>query len=128
MRIAIPSDDGVNIAAHTGRAGGFIIFEVENYQAVKLEYRDNQYTAHAKGECNDEKSEERHQHRSHSELLGALNDCQIMIARGMGPRLVADLSRRGIEVVFCDHEVAEDAAVQFAAGELVSTGKSCCDH
>lgn len=128
MRIAVPSDDGISIATHTGRAGGFIIFELENYQAVKLEYRSNQYTAHAKGECNGEKSDGPHQHHSHLELLGALHDCQVMIAHGMGPRLVADLSRRGIEVVFCDHEVAEDAAGQFAAGELVSTGKSCCDH
>jgi hypothetical protein len=57
-----------------------------------------------------------------------MHDCQNMIARGMGPRLVMDLSRRNVDVVFCDRDVADEAARLFAAGDLASTGKSCCDH
>ncbi len=128
MRIAIPSDDGINMAAHTGRARGFVIYDINESQAVKLEYRDNTFTAHAKGECNGEQTEKQHGHNDHGELLNALDDCQVMIARGMGPRLVMDLSRRNIEVVFCDNDDADTAAEQYAIGKLVSTGKSNCGH
>lgn len=128
MRIAIPSDDGIKMAAHTGRARGFVIYDINKDQVVKLDYRSNTYTAHAKGQCNGESTEKQHGHHDHGELLDALHDCQVMIARGMGPRLVMDLSRRNIDVVFCDQDVAGEAAEQFAAGDLVSTGKNRCDH
>ncbi|MFH1862311.1 MAG: NifB/NifX family molybdenum-iron cluster-binding protein [bacterium] len=130
MRIAVPSDDGVNIAAHTGRAQGFVIFDVLNQQAKRLEYRSNQYTPHAQGQCQGESETKQHQDHSHShtELVDALSDCQIMIARGMGPRLVMDLARRNIEVVFCECDNADTAATLYAQGQLHSTGKSCCEH
>ena len=128
MRIAIPSDDGTNMAAHTGRASGFVIYDIDEKQAVRIEYRTNTYTGHAKGDCTGAEKSARHGHHDHGDLLDALHDCQVMIARGMGPRLVRDLSRRNIDVVFCDQETADQTAEQFAAGELASTGKSLCDH
>ena len=54
MRIALPSDDGQTMAAHTGRASGFVIYDINNNQAIQLEYRTNTFTAHAKGECSTE--------------------------------------------------------------------------
>jgi len=128
MRIAIPSDDGKILAAHTGRANGFVIFDINDNQAVRLEHRTNRYTAHAKGECDGDHNHQQHGQHDHGELLDALHDCQVMIARGMGPRLVMDLKRRNVEVLFCDLEDVELIANQLATGELVSTGKSLCDH
>ncbi len=128
MRIAIPSDDGINLAEHTGRAGGFVIYEINDNQSVRVEHRTNTYTAHAKGECSGEEHGAQHGHHDHGALLGALHDCQVMIARGMGPRLVMDLSRRDITVIFCDNDQADIAAEQYATGILVSTGKSRCGH
>jgi predicted Fe-Mo cluster-binding NifX family protein len=131
MRVGIPSDNGVNIAAHTGRAQGFLVFDCEDKKAVRVEYRTNEYTPHAKGECTGEgghEHEHHHHNHSHDDLLGALHDCQVMIARGMGPRLVMDLTRRNIRVLFCDEDDAERAATDFAIGKLASTGKSGCDH
>jgi len=128
MRIAIPSDDGTCIAAHTGRAGGFIIFEINNGQVQRLEYRTNSYTAYARGECNQDNQGQPHHHHGHESLLDALHDCQIMISRGMGPRLVADLANRGMQVIFCDRDAAEEAAKLCAQGVLKSTGQSCCSH
>ena len=128
MRVAIPSDDGTNMASHTGRASGFIVYDIEAEEAYRVEYRSNTYTAHAKGECNEDQHHTHQGYHDHEELLDALHDCQIMIAQGMGPRLVMDLSRRGIEVLFCNQHVADEAAQQYAAGDLVSTGKSSCGH
>ena len=130
MRIAIPSDDETSIAPHTGRTRGFLIYEIKESRAEKVEYRCNDFTAHAKGECQgDEQHSETHQHHSHAPLLDALQDCQVVIAGGMGPRLVADLKRRGLEVVFCEADNADSAAQAFARRELVSLdNSSCCRH
>ena len=54
MKIALASDDGTTIAAHTGRCQGFVIYEVFDDQAVRLGYRENKFTGHARGECGSE--------------------------------------------------------------------------
>jgi predicted Fe-Mo cluster-binding NifX family protein len=128
MRIAVPSDDGINVAAHTGRAQGFVIYDIKDQQALRLEYRTNSYTAHAQGQCAGDNPGGQHEHQSHGELLNALQDVQIMIARGMGQRLVTDLASRNIKVVFSDQDNSTRAAELYALGQLTNTGKSCCDH
>jgi len=47
MRIAIPSDDEIKVAAHTGRCGGFVIYDVNDGHCEKVEYRSNKFTSHA---------------------------------------------------------------------------------
>ncbi|MBL7190626.1 iron-molybdenum cofactor biosynthesis protein [bacterium] len=126
MRIAIPSDDGNNFAAHTGRAQGFIIYDVNNGKSDKVEYRDNRYTGHALGLHNT--GDGHGQHHSHNSLLNALSDCQIMLAHGMGPRLVDDLDANGIQVVFCRETDADLAAQKFAQDILIQADGSSCDH
>ena len=131
MRIAIPSDDEITIASHTGRTRGFVIYDLSDRDATRLEYRTNSYTPHAQGKCaNDEIQGQNHQHHSHSHdsLLGALGDCQVMIAHGMGPRLVADLAARNIRVIFCEDQMIKDAVKKLASGLLISTGQSLCHH
>jgi predicted Fe-Mo cluster-binding NifX family protein len=132
MRIAVPSDDGVTIAGHTGRTRGFIVFDLENGIATKLDYRTNRYTPHAQGKCEEHETGGAHPHHehqhSHNSLLDALQDCEVLLAHGMGPRLVADLAERNIRVIFCEDQLAADAAKKLAAGLLVSTGKSLCKH
>jgi predicted Fe-Mo cluster-binding NifX family protein len=129
MRIAIPSDDGTNVASHTGRASGFVIYDIENNEASRVEYRTNRYTAHAQGKCDGDEHHSDHQHHSHDDLLGALHDCTVMLAHGMGPRLVNDLTHRNIQVTFCDETLAEDAAKKLASGQLTTREDSgCCQH
>ncbi|MBU0519286.1 iron-molybdenum cofactor biosynthesis protein [bacterium] len=128
MRIAIPSDDGIHLAAHTGRTSGFKIYDIEDQKAVVVEYRTNQFTGHAQGKCDGTQEQGNHHHHSHDSLLGALDDCNVMIARGMGPRLVTDLASRNIQVMFCDLDQVDEIAELLAQGKLQSTGKSMCDH
>jgi predicted Fe-Mo cluster-binding NifX family protein len=129
MRIAIPSDDGITVASHTGRASGFVIFDLNEGQPRQVEYRTNRYTGHALGQCNeDEDHSHNHHHHSHDGLLGALHDCNIMLAHGMGPRLVNDLASRNIQVIFCDEIQAEDAVRKLASGGLNTRDRSNCCH
>jgi len=126
MRIAIPSDNGSNLAAHTGKAQGFIIFDIDDGKAEHVEYRTNRFTGHALG-LHGQTHDAGH-HHSHDSLLGALSDCKIMLAHGMGPRLVDDLATRGIQVVFCREPEALSAAENYAKGVLDTSEGSSCNH
>ena len=125
MRIAIASDDEKTIASHTGRCRGFAVFEVADGQATRREYRENEFTRHAHGECPGEHGDS--QHGSHGPLLSALGDCCAVIARGMGPRLVSDLATQGIDAYICNSTGVDDAVREFAAGRLQRLeGGGCC--
>ena len=130
MKIAIASDDGVNIAAHTGRCQGFAIYDVTHRTAKQIEYRQNAFTAHAQGECSGEHDHASHTgHHSHTPLLKAIADCCVLITRGLGPRLVQDLAAYGIEAFVCTAEDVETTARQYAEGQLQRMkGTGCCCH
>jgi len=128
VRIAIASDDGVNVALHTGRCKGFVVYEVADKSASRLEYRLNGFTAHALGQWHGEHTHDSASaHHSHAPLVEALSDCRALVTRGLGPRLVADLAARSIEAYLCAVENADEAAAHCAQGTLpraASTG--CC--
>jgi predicted Fe-Mo cluster-binding NifX family protein len=128
MRIAVASDDGMDVAAHTGRCRGFVVFDVSGQEATRREYRANTFTAHAQGKCAGDQGTV-HEHAAHGPLLDALGDCRVLVTRGLGPRLVADLSARGVEAYVCDATQAEEAARQYAQGRLTrAAGCGCCKH
>ncbi len=146
MKVAVASDDGKTIAAHTGRCRSFIIYEVSDGKAVRVEAMDNRFTPHMQGSGHGEGQEEgmghpRHLHDGkgphgmgtggggHGELLGALEGVEVLIARGMGPRLVNELTANGIRPVFSAEENADAAVQQFAEGKLDELGGSgLCEH
>lgn len=132
MKIAVASDDGVNVAQHTGRCRGFVVYSIADQQATRAEYRENQYTAHALGQCNgDHEHAEGQSHHSHGPLVSALADCAVLVTRGLGPRLIVDLAARGVEAYLCSVETADEAAAQYAKGMLpraTGHGGCCCHH
>jgi predicted Fe-Mo cluster-binding NifX family protein len=127
VRIAIASDDRENVALHTGRCKGFVVYEIAEKSAARLEYRANGFTAHAMGQCSGEHAHEAASgHHSHAPLVGALSDCQALVTRGLGPRLVADLAARGIEAYLCVTEDTDEAARQYAQGSLARAARTGC--
>jgi predicted Fe-Mo cluster-binding NifX family protein len=131
VKIAVASDDGVGVAMHTGRCRGFVIYDVAGPAATRLEHRVNGYTAHAQGQCEGYHDHDAGVgHHSHGPLVDALADCAALVTRGLGPRLVADLGARGVEVYTCADENADSAAQMFAQGQLPKArpGGGCCCH
>jgi predicted Fe-Mo cluster-binding NifX family protein len=127
MRIAIAADDGEHVAAHTGRCRGFVIFEVAGQEATRVEYRPNAFTAHARGECHEDHTpSEPSSHGSHGPLVDALNDCRVLVTRGLGLRLVADLAARQIDAYVCVNDRVDEAAALYAQGRLPrAAGRTC---
>jgi len=128
VRIAIATDDGKHVAGHTGRCRGFAVYDVEGDAVTPREYRENTFTHHQRVGPSGEHDHHAAAH-SHAPLIQALDDCSVLISRGMGPRLLADLSARGIDAFICDADGVEQSARDFAAGRLQRLdGGGCCHH
>jgi predicted Fe-Mo cluster-binding NifX family protein len=127
VRFAVATDDGQLVAAHTGRCAGFVIFDATGGVPARVELRTNTFTAHARGQCGGAKSDASGAgHGSHAGIVEALRDCEGLVTRGLGPRLLADLAAHGIQVYFCDCQSVDEAAALFVAGRL--SRASACAH
>ena len=131
MKIAIPSDNKEQISALFGRTRGFMIYEIENNEILSSEYRDNTFTGHVRGEHHDhshDNSENNHQQHTHSRILNALYDCEVVIAGGMGRRLLDDLSNANIKVFITRETNINNALSAYIKDSLDHNESSCCDH
>jgi len=130
MRIAVATDDGISIAEHFGRCAGFEIFDVSEKETIKIGHRPNAAGHHHqdKADC----SKERHHEGSHNHesFVRLLQDCNVVICRGMGRRAEADLTANGIRPVKSSQDIPVAEAVRlFAAGRLDESDNSpCCSH
>ena len=124
-KIAMPSDDQVTIAGHFGRTKGFLIFDVEGEKVENKIYVENNFTGHAKGQHHDHQHD--HQH-SHGGILQALKDCKVIIARGMGRKLLNDFEIHNKEVFVTDTSSAVEAVDQYIKGVLSHNPHKTCQH
>ncbi len=144
MRIAVASDDGVQVAAHSGRCREFVVFDVVDGKATRVEGRANRHTHHAQGQCGGHGHQHGHQHGHahgaapadvapghgcHGGILAALGDCKVFVAGGMGRRLVAGLLASGVTPYACAGGTVDEAAEAFASGKLTPlTPEMACQH
>ncbi len=117
MKIAMPTDDRRELAAHFGRATEFAIYEAAEGEARLLEYRPNVHVhsgadlGHGAG----------HTHDFGEGLAGV----DVLICRGMGPRAADACADMGVRIVFAAGDGLDDVAAKFARGELVEADPSC---
>lgn len=125
MKIAVASEDGLSISRHFGRSRCFMIFEVADRQIVDRSVRANSFTAHARGEC----QEETHHHHGHGELVAALKDCEVVLCRGMGWRAAEELKQQGIQAFVLNVELSPEEAVHaYLAGKVEPANGFCRCH
>ncbi len=127
MKIAIPTNDGINISAHFGRCREFLIFDARNGKVKLIETRINA-GCHEHGSGPSDGVAEDH---SHSGFVDALRDCETVLCGGIGAGAVAALKAGGIPVVLVDADGdAEQIAAAFQSGTLrpASGGICQCRH
>jgi predicted Fe-Mo cluster-binding NifX family protein len=126
MKVAVASEDGTRVSSHFGRSSCFLIFEIEGGKVVGKEVRDNDFTAHAKGECQGETHHD-HPSHSHASIVEALRDCEAVICYGMGARAADALSRQGIHPhILSERCTPEFAVALFVEGKLRATDQGFC--
>ena len=128
MKVAVTCDDEQTVACHLGRAPLFLIYEVVDGTPVLSERRLNQHAGHSQP-CSSSPNEA-HVHHDHSDVLAVVSDCAMVVARGMGRRIAADLEARGIRPALLDRDVSPlEAATLAVAGQCLKAGGFCgCDH
>lgn len=129
MKIAIPSLDGKTIFPHFGRSRSFMIVSIDG-DRVSKEMISNNFTGHAQGghhENHDHQHDHQHGH-SHENIRQALDVCDIVIAGGMGPRLLNDFTNWG-KKVFLTREQNIDRVIQsFMNDELEHDPQVSCKN
>jgi len=129
MKVAIPTNDRVKICPHFGRTQGFMIYLIEENEIKYSEYRRNVFTDHALGK-HDEHSQnhdEQHNH-SHNRIINALQDCELVIAGGMGQRLIADLKVAGKEIILTGKVHLFEIIQEYLQGILEHDESISCQH
>jgi predicted Fe-Mo cluster-binding NifX family protein len=116
-----------------------MVYEIEGQKIINKELRENLFTNHRmQGHGHDHHGNgggHSHEHHgngggrhSHSHLIEGLKDCEYLISKGGGWRVVEDLKRYNIKTLFADEELIEDAVNKFISGNLKDDPNLTCDH
>ncbi|MCG6959653.1 hypothetical protein LJE82_07160 [bacterium BMS3Abin03] len=139
MKIAVATNDQRRVTGHIGRCKSFMVYEIEGQKIINKELRENLFTNHRmQGHGHDHHGNgggHSHEHHgngggrhSHSHLIEGLKDCEYLISKGGGWRVVEDLKRYNIKTLFADEELIEDAVNKFISGNLKDDPNLTCDH
>lgn len=144
MKIAVITDDGHTISAHLGRARHFLVYTVEGATIVKRELRDKaghddfsgekhhrHDRLHGEGSDHDHDNDHHGGHdprghglgrgagRRHARMLSAIQDCDVLLARGMGQGAYIALQEANILPITSDLKSTDEAVQAYLAGEIV---------
>ena len=133
MRIAVTCDNPTTVAGHLGRAPMFLIYDMEDGKPVLKEQRMRQDVGHHE-HCGDSShgAGQHHGegHHDHTGILSVVGDCAVVVSRGMGRRIAADLEAQGIRPVVIDRDLPPaEAAACVSAGRFLKPDGFCgCEH
>ncbi|MFA6089212.1 MAG: NifB/NifX family molybdenum-iron cluster-binding protein [Candidatus Woesearchaeota archaeon] len=102
MKIAVASDDKVNISHHFGKAIGFSVFEIKDGKIIHEEYREN--IGKNKGECGT---------CDHGAMINNIKDCDSVISYGMGQKIFNDLTNNNIKAIVTEENSVKEAVDKF---------------
>lgn len=128
MKIAVVTEDEVNISQHFGRAPYYTVVTVENGKIVSKERRDKRghhgggaHDCHEDHSCHDEKhGMDAASQAKHTGMLANILDSQVLIAGGMGYGAYESLKSSGIEPIITDSEKIDEALKLYLDGNLVN--------
>ena len=123
MNIAVISEDGKTISQHFGRAPLYVVLTVEDGKVTKKETRAK--LGHSAFSVQEEEPEQGQVHdygpeaqSRHAGMAGAISDCQVLLAGGMGMGAYDSLKQLKIEVVMTDVRSIDDGVKLYLEGKL----------
>ncbi len=105
--IAIPTNNEQTLAERTGRAKGFLIYEIEDKTARRLEFRINPHK-------HDDKENE-HEEHTHEDVMEVLKDCTYILVNKVGKHFVQDLKHAQIKIYKAKENNIDKAVSEFLA-------------
>lgn len=134
MKIAAVTDDGETISQHFGRARYYKVYVVDDGAITGREMRDKAGHHTFAGHDHDHDHDHKHGHghgqeqghgfgqgaaRRHASMIGAIEDCDVLLARGMGRGAYIALEEADIKPIVTDIGAIEEAVQAYLDGEIV---------
>lgn len=125
IKVAAITDDGTTISQHFGRAPLYQVLTIENGKIIHSELREklghthfaNQpHAAELPGQPH---GTDATSHHKHLQMAEAITDCEALLCRGMGQGAYESMKARGIRPVVTDIVKIDEAALAYAAGQIV---------
>ena len=128
MKIAVITEDGQTISQHFGRAPYYQVFSIEGDRIVSKELRDKighrQFaeTDHAHQSENDPRGHGfgTHSESKHNQMIEAIQDCEVIIVRGMGRGAYLAMEQAAIRPFVTELVNAEEAVIAYTSGTLAN--------
>jgi len=117
LSVAFPTDDGITISQHFGRATGYQVVTIVDGKVARQERREK--FSHHQGagghvdHGNDHGS-------AHGQMIEAITDCQVVVAGGMGRPIFDQLAQAGIRPILSRTGSIEEALKQILDGTLTN--------
>ena len=128
MKIAVITEDGQTISQHFGRAPYYLVFTLEDGGIVSKEQRDKighqqfAQTDHAHQSENDPRGHGfgAHSETKHVQMIESIQDCEVIIVRGMGRGAYQAMEQANIRPFVTDLVNAEEAVRAYVSGTLAN--------
>ncbi len=116
MKIAIASDDTRTVSQHFGRATHYVVLTIEDGRVAARE--DREKVGHNGGHReHGSEAPEVAAHR-HGDMVGAVADCEMLVAGRMGAPAYAAIQSRGLRPILTDLRTVDDVARAAIGGTL----------
>jgi len=117
-KIAFPTQDGVTLSGHLGGAPYFLVVALGEDGAKQREQRSKPVHRHGQG---DEHNHEMTPGNARAgKMLALVEDCQVLISRGLGQSAYERAQSLGMEVWLTAEKDITTALKAYLAGTLVS--------
>ena len=124
MKIAVVSDDSVNISQHFGRAPYYVVLTVEGEKIITREKRsktghhDFATREHAHTVAGGRHGCDAGSTPRHAAMAETITDCQVLLSGGMGWGAYESMKSRNIETIVTDVQDIDKAVELYMKGEL----------
>lgn len=131
-RIAVCTNDKINIANRLGHCKYFAIFTISPEDILDVEFMPNTFTGHGKKKLIQISEERQKEHQcNHESLSRALEGCEVILAGGMGKTAMEKFQETDISAYIVESRGRmEDIIRDYIKGELVINrdAAGCCGH
>jgi predicted Fe-Mo cluster-binding NifX family protein len=124
MKIAVITEDGTTISQHFGRAPLYLVATAENGKVVNKETREKAGHHTFGGHPHTESAPgERHGYDAgsqskHAQMAQSIDDCQVLLAGGMGWGAYDSMKSHGIDTIITDVPNIDEALQLYLDGKL----------
>jgi predicted Fe-Mo cluster-binding NifX family protein len=128
MKIALVTDDGITISQHFGRASKYAVYTVNEAEILQRELRDKiGHSQFAQEEKNHDRKHQgdarghgfgRHAEDKHQRMFANIQDCEVLVARGMGRGAYQALLQAGLKPIVTEIAEIEEAVQAILDGSI----------